>query len=88
MAAALTGTMATTAFTAPTDRTDPIAAATADETEPVTVSKEGNGKVAISQDGNEPVFDDFPSQNESVQAAVGDTVILSAKADEGWKLIR
>ena len=51
----------------------------------VIASTEGNGQVAISQDGSEPVFDDFPSQDASVQAAVGDTVIFSAKADEGWK---
>lgn len=52
----------------------------------VTASADGNGQVAIFQDGSEPAFEnDFPIQNPAVQAAVGDTVILSAKADEGWK---
>lgn len=80
---ALAGAMATTAFAAPETHTDTPVSATQSETALVIVSKAGDGQIAISDDGSEPVFDDFPSQNPSVQAAVGDTIILSAKADEG-----
>ena len=51
----------------------------------VTAIREGNGQIAISLDGSDPVFDDeFPKQNVGASVNVGDTVIFGAKADEGW----
>ena len=51
----------------------------------VTAIREGNGQIAISLDGSDPVFDDEnPVQNAGASVSAGDTIILGAKADEGW----
>ncbi len=51
----------------------------------INATIKGNGQIASSNDGSEPVFDDeYPYQN-CVHNAVKDTTVkLTAKADEGW----
>ena len=54
----------------------------------VTAIREGNGQIAISLDGSDPVFDDEnPVQNAGASVSAGDTIILGAKADEGWNFV-
>ena len=54
----------------------------------VTANVDGNGIVAVSDDGSEPVFDDeHPAQSASVSADKGNTITISAKAEEGWKFV-
>lgn len=54
----------------------------------VTAIREGNGQIAISLDGSDPVFDDEnPVQNAGASVSAGDTIILGAKADESWNFV-
>ena len=82
---ALAGTAATTAFAAQEEAAETITASAADESGPMYITTEGRGQVAVSIDGSEPVFDDeYPMQTATINPSVVDTVILGAKADEGW----
>ena len=48
----------------------------------------GLGSIEASTDGSEPVFDDeYPITSLNYNVAKGESVIFSAKADEGWKFI-
>ncbi len=51
----------------------------------INATTKGNGQIAGSDDGSEPVFDDeYPFQQAIYNANKGTTIKLSAKADEGW----
>ena len=51
----------------------------------INATTKGNGQIAGSDDGSEPVFDDeYPFQQAVYNANKGTTIKLSAKADEGW----
>lgn len=50
----------------------------------IKVNINGNGQIAVSDDGSTPVFDDEkPVQSAAFNAKKGQTIIFSAKADEG-----
>lgn len=49
------------------------------------VNTEGCGQIAYSEDGTEPEFDEDPIQSAVINVIPGDTVVLKAKADEGYK---
>lgn len=52
----------------------------------IKANTEGMGQIVAGDNGEEPQFDDeYPKQSAAVNALPGDTVILKAKADEGWK---
>ncbi|MEE5993444.1 MAG: glycoside hydrolase family 3 C-terminal domain-containing protein [Oscillospiraceae bacterium] len=64
------------------------AGATDADTEKVLLKAniEGMGQMAVSDDGTEPVFNtEYPVQTIAYSVAKGDTIILSAKADEGYQ---
>ena len=89
IAAALAASMATTAFAAqeaPEEDTVPIT--TANGSVLITVNTEGNGQVAFSDHDSVPEFDDEkPKQSLYVNADVGTTIRIGAKASEGWKFV-
>ncbi len=52
----------------------------------IKANTEGMGQIEMSDDGSAPVFDDeYPMQSIYANTPVGDTIILGAKAAEGWK---
>ena len=55
------------------------------ETVLIKANTEGQGQIAGSNEGTEPEFDEeFPMQSLALNTPVGDTVVLIAKADDGW----
>lgn len=85
---ALAGTMGTTtAFAAPdTDPTAPAAAQT--DKVLLRVNCFGDGQLAATDDGSEPVFnDDYPMQSVAFNMDKGATAKVKAKASEGYKFM-
>ena len=51
----------------------------------ITGNTRGSGYLAVSEDGSEPVFDpEYPTTSTGNNVIKGESVILSAKAAEGW----
>lgn len=86
---ALAGTMTTTAaFAAPDTPTDGGSGTTTEGAVLITAKATQGGQVAMSADGSEPEFDpEFPTKNVGETVAVGSSITLSVKADEGYKFI-
>ena len=103
LAATLAGTIATTVFAAPestsdsdtdataveiTDFSNPSAVLTDADTVAISAITEGNGKVASAEYSSEPVFyDEAYAKGGVTYAATGSTILLNAKADEGWRFV-
>ena len=51
----------------------------------IKVNAEGNGQIAVSDDGSDPIFnEESPIQSAAYNLAVGESIVLKAKSDEGW----
>lgn len=103
LAATLAGTIATTVFAAPestsdsdtdataveiTESSNPSAVLAAADTVAISAITEGNGKVASAEYSSEPVFyDEAYAKGGVTYAAIGSTILLNAKADEGWRFV-